>query len=64
MVSIEIFEFQSIKDQLIIAYTFGIKYLIVVITWVSVKNAEEKFGDLKAELTSVIKKVGYNMDNV
>jgi len=53
------------REHLLLAYTLGVKQLIVVINKMdSVEFSEARYEEIKVELTSFLKKVGYKPETV
>lgn len=53
------------REHALLAYTLGVKQMIVAVNKMDmIKYSEERFVEVKNELTSYIKKVGYNPDAV
>jgi len=53
------------REHALLAYTLGVKQLIVAVNKMDTcKYSEERFNEIKKEVSSYIKKVGYNPDTV
>jgi elongation factor 1-alpha len=53
------------REHALLAYTLGVKQLIVAVNKMDTcKYSEERFNEIKKEVSSYIKKVGYNPDAV
>lgn len=53
------------REHALLAYTLGVRQMIVAINKMDmIQYSEERFNEVKSELTTYIKKVGYNPDNV
>jgi len=53
------------REHALLAYTLGVKQLVVAVNKMdTAKYSEERFNEIKKEVSSYIKKVGYNPDTV
>jgi len=55
------------REHALLAYTLGVKQLIVLVNKMddkSVNYGEERFNEIKAEVSNFIKKIGYNPEKV
>lgn len=53
------------REHALLAYTLGVKQLIVAINKMdSVEYSEDRYNEIKTEVSSFLKKIGYNPNNV
>jgi len=55
------------REHALLAYTLGVKQMIVLVNKMddkSVNWSEERFTEIKNEVSSFVKKIGYNPDNI
>ena len=55
------------REHLLLAYTLGVKQLIIAVNKMDAKSVsykQERFDEIKAEVSKMIKKTGYNPKNV
>ena len=55
------------REHVLLAYTLGVKQMIICLNKMddkSVNWSEERYNEIKAELSQFVKKIGYNPDNI
>ena len=58
-------EKDNIKDYLIIAYTLGIRQLIIAINKMDYSNySQKKFFEIKMKMKDICENIGFNIDNI
>ena len=61
----ENYEKDNLKDYLIIAYTFGIRQLIIAINKMDYSNySQKKFLEIKMKMIDICENIGFNIDNI